>query len=189
MTTNHVYVLHASYRGGEIRHVVHLCEDAEELQHHFDGFLLSAGRDVPTARQSMALAAGPHHPGFTVALEELQLTHSPGCADKIVQRAIEMLIACEMLPPSGEGDDVLNQALYGSFSTDDDWQNFVNSSQLAAINILIAHDAIDAPNSDAASVVDRMLIVQLSAAICVAMVQARAELQRELTAESASSDG
>lgn len=63
------------------------------------------------------------------------------------------------------------------------------SSQLAALNLLIAHEMIDDPRDGDESITDRMLIVQLSSAICVAMVQARAELQRELTAQSADSDG
>lgn len=189
MPTNHVYVLHAPYLSGEIRHVVHLCEDAEELQEHISGFLQSTGRDDPTAGQSLALAAGPHHPGFAAALAALKLQASQGCASQIVKRGIEMLIACEMLPPASEGDDVIMQALYGSFSTAEDWENFTHSSQLAALNLLIAHEMIDEPSDGDESIADRMLIVQLSSAICVAMVQARAELQRELTAQSADSDG
>ena len=189
MPTNHVYVLHAPYLSGEVRHVVHLCEDAEELQEHISGFLHATGRDELTAGQSLALAAGPHHPGFAAALDALKLTSSPGCASQIVKRAVEMLIACEMLPPASEGDDVITQALYGSFSTAEDWENFARSSQLAALNLLIAHEMIDDPRDGDESITDRMLIVQLSSALCVAMVQARAELQRELTAQAAGSDG
>lgn len=189
MSTNHVYVLHADVNGGELRHVVHLCEGAEGLREHFDHFLQSANRPPATQAQHIALSAGPHHPGFTAALEALDLTSSPGCANQIVKRAIEMLIACEMLPPTSEGDDVIHQALYGAFSTDADWNDFIYSSQLAAMNLLVEHEMIDDPRVSSGSVDDRMLIVQLSSAICVAMVQARAELQRELTTQGAGSDG
>lgn len=188
MTTNHVYVLHADMGSGELRHVVHLCEGPEGLQDHIVDFMDAANRPAPTMAQNMALAAGPHHPAFKPTLEALRLTHSIGCSQSIVRRATEMLIAAEMIPPASEGDDMLMQALYGSFAVEDDWEAFTHSSQNAAINFLLAHDAIGDP-SDELPVTQRMLIVQLSSAICVAMVQARAELQRELTAQSADSDG
>lgn len=181
MTTNHVYVLHAQLLGGsELRHAIHLCSEPEQLAEDLQGFLQHANRPLLSSAHLLALGAGPNHPGFQQALTDLNLTHNPGCPTAIVRRAIEMLIAADMVPPTAETDHALLSALYASFATENDWEHFTRSSQLTALNYLIFMGVIgDEPDDHDPR--ERMLVTQVSAALCVAMVNARAEYQRQLT--------
>lgn len=181
MTTSHVYVLHASIIGGnEMRHVVHLCDDAETVTENLTEFCNLANRPLLSSAHLLALGAGPNHPGFQQALTDLNLTHNPGCPTAIVRRAIEMLIAADMVPQTAETDHALLSALYASFATENDWEHFTRSSQLTALNYLIFMGVIgDEPDDHDPR--ERMLVTQVSAALCVAMVNARAEYQRQLT--------
>lgn len=180
MSTSHVYVLHAAVQAGEARHPVHLCGGADDLIENIGVFLDMTGRAQPTTTQIMALAGGPHHPAFEQAMTELELTHSPGCPSAIVNRTIEMMIASETLPPSSESDPVLIPALYATFSTDEDWERFTEGAQMVALTYLDHHGLINS-NWNEHTHDERMLVCQVAAAMRVAIIQARAELQRELT--------
>lgn len=180
MSTNHVYVLHAEFHGAEVRHPVHLCDGADDLIETIGMFFSAMGRERPTTTQIMALAGGPHHPAFEQAMTELELTHSPGCPSVIVNRTIEMLIASDTLPTYSESDPVLIPTIYATFSTDEDWENFTQGAQLVALSYLAQHSLIS-ENLDEHTHDERMVVCQVAAALRVAIIQAQAELQRELT--------
>lgn len=187
MSTGHVYVLHAGLGDGrEIRHAVHLCEDAETLMAAIMLFIAVAERPEPSVMNMAALASGPNHPGFPAALEALRLNWSKGCHDAVVDRTIEMLIACSMLPPIAVEDDSINVALYASFSTEADWEHFERSAQMVALTLLVHHGVVEHEEPEKQTRQERDIIIQLASAVCVAVIQARAEYQRELTAEAAS---
>ena len=180
MSTNHVYILHAAVQAGEARHPVHLCGGADDLIENIGVFLDMTGRAQPTTSQIMALAGGPHHPAFEQAMTELELTHSPGCPSAIVNRTIEMMIASDMLPPASENDRMLIETIYATFSTDDDWEHFTQGTQTVALAYLDHYGAIGS-DWEAHTHSDRMLVCQVASAMTVAIIQARAEMQRELT--------
>lgn len=176
MSTNHTYVLHAREEHGETRHIVHLCEEMDSRIADVEYFLSQVSRALISTTHVMAVVAGPNHPAFKTALAELQLDWSYGCDQLIVDRAVEMLVASGMIPPYGVDDYALHSVLVASFSKDEDWEQLYRVAQHAALAFLLFHDVV--PPEPEQSTTDRMLVTQLSAAICVAMVQARAEWSR-----------
>lgn len=166
-----MYVLHAPDVGGEMRALIHLCDPRGELNDELQDFAKISNRGALPFSSVNALSAGPNHPGFKAALRANNFTYSPVCDEGVVERAVEMMVAAEMLPALLIEDDAVHASLMVTFSTDDDWERLFTSAQNAARSILTVHKLITDETTDE----EIIAVVQLSSAICVAMIQARAE--------------
>ena len=180
---SHVFVLHADTEAAEIRHAVHLCEREEARIESVMAFLKDSGRPQLSSAHIAALADGPKHAHFAQALAALDLTTSSGCPTPIVERAIEMMIASDMLPVAVDGDAALHESLHCSFSTDEDWDNFSESAQHAIVSYLLHYEMLTSQYREQLTGQEQQLVVQLASALIVAIIQARAEYQRVLTSE------
>ena len=148
------------------------------LDDRLDGLLelleLVGIQPLTTPHQVHAVA-GPEHEHFEAALAAYGLTFYRPCADKIVNRAMEMLVAGELLQPTQIDDGCLRSMLATGFATEQDWQEIGRSADVVARSYLAQHYEgfeIDPAKLD----VKRLSVYSgLAGGILVAMAQARAE--------------
>lgn len=139
------------------------------------GFLELVGIQPLTTSHQVHAVAGPEHEHFETALAAYGLTFHRPCAEKIVNRAMEMLVAGELIQLTQIDDGCLRSMLATGFATEQDWQELGRSADVVARSYLAEHyegfeldpALLDAKRLSAYSA--------LAGGILVAMAQARAE--------------
>lgn len=129
---------------------------------------------LSTSHQVHAVA-GPNHPHFEAALAAYGITYYPPCAEKIVTRTMEMLVAGEILQPDHLEDECLRTMIAVGFATEPDWEERGKAADVVARSYLSQHHVgfdLDPAKLDPARLA---ACAALASGILVAVSQARAE--------------
>lgn len=138
-------------------------------------FLEFVGIQPLSTSHQVHAVAGPEHEHFEAALAAYGLAYYHPCSEKIVTRAMEMLVAGELLAPTQIDDACLGTMLATGFATERDWQELGNSADVVARSYLAEH--YDGFELDPALLDAKRLSAYsaLAGGILVAIAQARAE--------------
>lgn len=150
-------------------------EPADDRLAKLAAFLDTVGlRQLSTTHQCHAVA-GPDHQHFEAALAAYGLTWYAPCDPKLITRAVEMLIAAELLDPTVIDDSCLRDLISMGFASESDWSEAGPSCEIIVRSYLAEH--YDGFSHDVRSLdaERQMAHAALVGGLLVAMTQARAE--------------
>lgn len=142
--------------------------DLRELLRH-------GGLPELSAQHQVHAVAGPEHEHFEAALAAYGLAWTKPCDPKLVTRIIELLVAGEIVEPTGLEDGCLRVMLETGFATNEDWASLPRASDVVARSYLTER-YVGFPHDPRVMTFSQLSVAaSLAGGLAVAAAEARAE--------------